>query len=302
MEKYLVIDVGGTNIKYALMDENARMLEKGETATPKTEKEEFLQILRDLVGKYEKKEIKALCFSAPGRIDSKTGYFHTGGALTYLSGMNLAEEVKKFCDLDTAVENDAKAAALAELWKGELQDADSGMCLILGTGIGGALVMNHRLVRGNHFAAGEVSGISADWSQPYDPLKAWVRVNSTNALLARYEKEKGLSERSVNGRDFFEALNKGDETAKVILDDYCIRLASAIVSLQLILDVERFCIGGGISAQPVLLSTLKEKVHALFEEGKGKLPAVEPDVRVCRYGNDANLIGALYHYLYEIKA
>ena len=76
------------NIKYALMDENARMLEKGETATPKTEKEEFLQILRDLVRKYEKEEIKALCFSAPGRIDSKTGYFHVNKVVELLLGFN----------------------------------------------------------------------------------------------------------------------------------------------------------------------------------------------------------------------
>ena len=114
MADYLTIDVGGTNIKYALMNEEAEIYEKGEIPTPYEGLEVFIDTIFELYTKYyEDREIAALAMSAPGKIDSTTGYFYTSGALKYISGVNLAERLAERIPVPFAVENDAKAAALA---------------------------------------------------------------------------------------------------------------------------------------------------------------------------------------------
>ena len=105
----------------------------------------------------------------------------------------------------------------------------------------------------------------------------------------------------MNGRTFFEAVRQQDEDALEILDQFCDNVVCGIMSLQLIMDVQRFSIGGGISTQPILIETINRKLDELFEENKGKTPASRPEVVACTFGNDANMIGALYHYLYELK-
>jgi predicted NBD/HSP70 family sugar kinase len=254
-----------------------------------------------LYEKYADKDIKALCMSAPGRIDSTTGYFYTSGALGYVSGVNLPEDMKDRIPVPFVVENDAKAAALAELWKGSMKGYDSGSVITLGTGIGGSLIIGGKLVRGNTFAAGEFSGISAEWGKQYIKGQTWSGISSTTGLIARYAERINEKPENVSGREFFDLANSGDETALAVLDEYCDTIVTGLMSLQLILDVQRYAIGGGISRQPLLLETINRKMDELWEIRKGKTPASRPEVVSCEFGNDANMIGALYHYLYELN-
>ena len=199
------------------------------------------------------------------------------------------------------VENDAKAAALAELWKGSMKGYDSGSVITLGTGIGGSVIIGGKLIRGNTFAAGEFSGISSDWANKYTRSNTWAGVASTNGLLEDYATLTGRKVSDINGREFFELANAGDADALAALEQFCDSVACGIMTLQLILDLQRYSIGGGISKQPILLETINRKLDELFEENAGKTPASRPEVVACAFGNDANMIGALYHYLYELK-
>ena len=239
--------------------------------------------------------------SAPGRIDSSIGYFFTSGALGYISGHNLAEELKERIPVPVCVENDAKAAALAELWKGSMKGYNSGSVITLGTGIGGSVIMGGKLVRGETFAAGEFSGISSAWDRRYDRDKIWASCASTNSLVSMYAVKKGLELSEVNGRIFFEAANNGEEEALEVLSDFCDNVICGIMSIQLILDVQRYSIGGGISKQPILIETLQRKLDELYEEYAGKMASSKPEIVACTFGNDANMIGALYHYLFELN-
>lgn len=302
MSNYLTIDVGGTNIKYALMNDEIEILEKGEVPTPRDSLESFQDAIAAIYDQFSDRGIQAVCMSAPGRIDSTNGYFYTSGALGYVNGVNLPESMKDRITVPFVVENDAKAAALAEMWKGSMKGFDSGSVITLGTGIGGSVIIGGRLIRGNTFAAGEFSGISSDWSQKYDKGKSWARVASTTGLLAGYASETGRRVSDINGRMFFDLANSGDKEALEALDRFCDTVVCGIISLQLILDLQRYAIGGGISKQPILLDTINRKLDEFFEEQKGKTPASRPDVVACEFGNDANMIGALYHYLYELKA
>lgn len=301
MANYLTIDVGGTNIKYAVMDENAEIADKGEIPTPYEGLEVFIDTIISLYEKYADQDIKAVAMSAPGKIDSSCGYFYTSGALKYVSGVNLAERLAERIPVPFAAENDAKAAALAELWMGSMHGITNGAVIVLGTGIGGALIFDGKLYRGSTFAAGEFSVISSRLDKPYSTQCNWAGQNGVGSLVKAYAERIDADPKELNGRILFSKANEGDEMALDAIRYYCIGLATGIISLQSIIDVQRVSIGGGISRQPILLDTLREVIAELNAPYEGQMPYTIPDIQPCSFGNDANMIGALYHYLYEMN-
>ncbi len=301
MANYLTVDVGGTNIKYAVMNDKIEILEKGEIPTPYEGLEVFIDTIVELYKKYESFGIEALAMSAPGKIDANNGYFYTSGALKYISGVNLKDRLAERIPVPFAVENDAKAAALAELWMGSMHGITNGSVIVLGTGIGGALIIGGKLYRGSTFAAGEYSCVSSRLDLPYDRDHNWANLNGVGHMVEAYEKMVNAEKGSLNGRDLFTKANEGQPEALKAIEDYCKCLATAIISLQTILDVQRVSIGGGISRQPVLLDTLKRVINEINAPFADHVPYTLPDIQPCSFGNDANMIGALYHYLYELK-
>ena len=305
MAEYLTIDVGGTSIKFAVMNENAEISEKGDYPTPMDEGlDGFLKSLKAVYDKYGSKA-EAVVMSAPGRIDSGTGYFYTSGALGYISGVNLKDRLKDLIPVPFAVENDAKAAALAEIWKGSMKGVSNGIVITLGTGIGGAVIIDGKLYRGSTFAAGEFSGIPTciDNNQPYGHGGSmWAVPNSVRTMVANYAARINMDPKDCNGKILFEAANRGQKEALDTIDEFCMGLAAGIMSLQFALDVQKVAIGGGISKQPLLMESLHKKIHEYYDEAqKMGMPASIPEIASCEFGNDANMIGALYHYLYELK-
>ena len=301
MKKYLTIDVGGTYIKFAVMTEDADILEKGEIPTPMEGLSVFEDTIVRIFEMYKDQDIHAVCMSAPGRINSQTGFFHTSGALKYISGVNLADELKERIPVPFCVENDAKAAALAELWKGSMKGIDSGSVITLGTGIGGSVIYGGKLVRGHTFAAGEFSSVNTHWDQKYDRISIWAYACSATALVRKYAERIGADPAEISGRIFFDRVHAGENEACEVLEDFCMIFASGLMSLQLILDVQRIAIGGGISAQDILIETINRKMDDLFEEYKGRMASSKPEIVACTFRNDANLIGALYHAVYEMN-
>lgn len=302
MNTYIAVDVGGTGIKYALMDEEANILDQHDEPTPQESIEDFLERIEAIYHNYAHANPQALVMSAPGRIDADHGYFYTGGALGHLHRQDMKKLLEKRVPIPFALENDAKAAALAELWKGSLKNVNSGLVLTLGTGIGGAVIVDGRLWRGHTFAAGEFSGIPTSWNtRSAIDTNCWTQINCTKSMLDRYACAREVDPAAMDGRKFFEAVNAGDEQAKAELEWFCETLATGLYALQLILDVEKVAIGGGISRQPVLIETLNQTVSRLFDRLPWFSPASKPAVESCTFSNDANLVGALYHYLYELK-
>ncbi len=302
MSKYLTIDVGGTNIKYAIMDENAEIKEKGEVPTPYEGLEKFIEVIKEIYDQYADQGIEAIAMSAPGKIDASNGYFYTSGSLRYIDGVNLKERLQDIIPVDFAVENDAKAAAAAELWKGSMKGITNGTVIVLGTGIGGAIIIDGKVYRGSTFAAGEYSGLPTHWEgAKYNAKSMWAKLNGVGVMVANYANKIGVDPDTLNGRILFKDANEGKQEALDAIDEYCQSLVSGIVALQFVLDVERVAIGGGISKQPLLMKSIQKYLKSHISDEMSWIPATVPEVVTCEFGNDANMIGALYHYLYEIK-
>ncbi|MGN1343774.1 MAG: ROK family protein [Traorella sp.] len=292
--KKLVIDIGGTFIKYALMDDDANIYEKGSTKTPQDSLAELIDAIY-LIYKQYQNDVDGIALSLPGNIDSDTGLIYSPGALTYNANVNIIDEIHQRINLPVSVENDGKSAALAEVWKGKLKDCENGIVLILGTGIGGGIIHHKEIVKGKHFFAGEVSYMISNLCNPtFNFYEAFAMKGSTSALILRTAELKQMDPNEIDGIKVFEWIEQNDQDALQSLDEMTSVLANAIYNLQCLFDPDKILIGGGISKQPRLLTDIQNKLKRIYEQIPFPIP--QANVDVCAHFNDSNLIGALYRY------
>lgn len=301
MKNYLVFDAGGTFIKYALMDENAEILEKDKVPTPDYRthtKEDYYRALDEIVEKYRSR-IAGIAISMPGMLDNKNGYCVTAGYLAYLAGSTVGDELEARYGLPVTVENDGKCAALAEYWRGSLKGCENGAVVVLGSGVAGGIILNGKLYRGNHFTAGEYSYVCTDDANS-EKMESYWGINSGAGGLAKTVAEyTGENPASYDGLRIFDQANNGEKKVLEGLKAFTDRLAVQLYNLNIYLDLDVIAIGGGISQQPLLHEYLQKSLDEMLE--KIPLKAISPYVPVpkltnCRFYNDANLIGALYHF------
>lgn len=293
--KILCYDIGGTNVKYGILDENACILEKGTVPSGTESLEEFEKPIREIYQKYEN-EIDGVSFSMPGVIEPKTGYFFTGGAFTrFIHNINMKQEFSNFIHHQMSFANDARCAAHGELGYGCLKDVKDAIVFVIGTGIGGCLIKDHEIVYGKHLASGEFSYINMTAEMGEKSMVAFnCGIGSLQNLVAKNLETEEL----LNGYQIFELAEQGNEKVLKAIHDYCYKLAVLIYNLQAIYDPDVFAIGGGISAQRILLETIKECFYELKELYSPHFLAM-PEIIPCRFRNDANLIGALHNYIVE---
>lgn len=291
--KVLVIDIGGTFTKYACMTDEMKILTRGKIETPKEKREHLIEAIGRLYD--EMPDISGIAISMPGIIDSDNGYCSMGGALRYNDDFYLQHSLYERCPVKIHIENDAKCAAMAEAAVGNLKDVSDGFVLIFGTMIGGSFIKDHKLHKGKHFSAGEVSYIISDKNEKPNYDTVWGNRCGLPHLCRMFAERKGLILQNVDGIQIFNAVNEGDETAIDCLQQFTKEIAVQLFNLQTILDPERFVIGGGISAQPVFIEYIKNHLEAMYAACPYKVPHAE--VVSCKFQNDANLIGALQCFL-----
>lgn len=293
---YLAIDVGGTFTKYAIITDECQILEKDKIPTVKEPLEDFIFSLVNIFRKYEKC-VDGIALSMPGIIDSETGFMYTGGNLACITNLNIIEILENQCGVPVSVENDAKCAALAEVWKGTLMDCKDAIVIVCGTGVGGAIIHDRKVLRGAHNMAGEFSYIMTDALPEYDLDNSLAGNTSVNCMLKFVANRTGIPLEELDGEKAFSMANCGDENAIAGIREYVKHLAIQINNYQFFFDPEKIVIGGGISVQPLFLQMIKEELRKINAVYPWELPVAE--VEVCKFFNDANLIGAVYVHMKE---
>lgn len=302
MAEYLVFDWGGTELKYAVMNEESQIIEKGKVPSPQKDasKEEFLAAIDGIAGKYTGR-IEGIAISSPGIIDPVKGIIRVVAVFPYLNECCIKDEFEERYGVPVSIENDGKSAALAELWKGNLAGKKDGAVMLIGTGIGGGLIIDGKLHRGRDYSAGEFSMVCTDVNHADLKESYWSDLG-WRGLFRRLQLISGEDVSGMNGFDFFARVQNKDSDALAALKNYTDAMALMLFSLNMLLNLECICIGGGISQQPALMESLRQSIEAIpsynpdMQSGV-KLPL--PAVQTCAFYNDANLIGALYHHLYE---
>ncbi|WP_105301592.1 ROK family protein [Anaerococcus marasmi] len=294
---YLVFDVGGTNTKYALMDDHANIKFKDRFSTIRTSKEEFIRSLEKVVEIY-RNEIDSIALSMPGFVNSDTGFMVNGGSLDYIKNWNIVDDLSERFNMKVSVENDAKCAALAEHWKGNIKDYKNCVVIVLGTGVGGAIIINDEIYKGRDLTAGEFSFIlsNMDSNKEISDAIGW-NISVPNMVKNVSEKLK-LNKENSNGEYIFELANNGNEVALEEIRKYMSKLAFLIYNLNFIINPDIFAIGGGISRQSLTYKILLEEIDKIYDSIGFDLK--KPDVINCKFFNDANLIGALHNHLKKI--
>jgi len=298
-------DIGGTFIKFAVITSDGEILTKNKFPSPKencrlTVPQGIIAKSKELMKEYK---ISAVAISTAGVVDSQEGsiIFATENLPGY-TGARLKASIEEELKLPVAVENDVNAAAMGELWMGAGKDRDSFLCLTLGTGIGGAIVINGKLYKGINNGAGEVGHIIIE--EDGDPCTCgnsgcFERYASTSALIRSYLREaqkEGHNISSITGEEIMEKVKEEELLALKVYKRFLKDLVRGLVSLTHILDPGLIVIGGGISSQG---KPFFEEVNLLFKEQVLTTYRKGTEIVPAKLNNDAGLYGACYLVLKE---
>ncbi len=295
MKKILTIDVGGTFTKYAVVTgvRRFKIQTRGKFPTEKTNHEKFLESLVEIFK--DNDDVEGIALSMPGLIDTYKGICISSGALEFSNGHKIVAELQDKCGVRVTVENDANCAALAEIKSGSLKDVKDAVVLVFGTAVGGAIIRNKNIYRGAHFCAGEVSYTL----KSFDALANEEYFIGLDLGALAFQKNCAeildMPEEKITGEMIFDLVDKDDDAVLNALYEYAHGVAVMIFNLQMILDPERFALGGGISVQQSFIDVVQDKLNEICSTAPDFIP--HPQIVACKYHNDANLLGALYRHL-----
>ena len=310
MAKYIYgIDIGGTTVKMGLFDEKGDMLAKWEIVTRKENNGE--NILPDIVKSIKEKnseksietdDILGIGMGVPGPIteDGRVlkcanlgwGIFSVADEMSKLTG------VKK-----VKVGNDANVAALGEQWRGGGRGFDNIVMVTLGTGVGGGIIMNGKILTGENGAAGEIGHITVN---PKETLtcgcgcKGCLEQYSSATGVIRLAKERleasdkpselrKFADDEIGGKEVFDAYKAGDELAAEAVDEFAAYLGMGLGNVASVVDTQAFVIGGGLSKNgPIVIELIKKQYE------KNVMFALKnTEFRLAELGNDAGMYGAV---------
>lgn len=284
MQRFIGFDVGGTHIKYGVITEEGEELFSNEYDTPEDE-QTFRQKWQEAVEKCQRdQDIAAIGVSFPGHINPHTGLAAKAGAVDFLDGTNLLELFGELTDLPLTVENDANCAALGEQWRGAGRRYDSLVCITVGTGIGGGIIVDRDLYRGAHFRAGEFGVIPVG-----NGGETMHEVASASGLMSACRKALGVSEEKMpHGKEIFDRMDS-DVHLREAVNDWARFLARGVYGVISMFDPQVLLIGGGISEQEKLYPLLDRHLQT-FEQWD----ALNVPILPCELGNQAGRLGAVW--------
>ncbi|MBM7691749.1 putative NBD/HSP70 family sugar kinase [Peribacillus deserti] len=301
MENFMVFDVGGTNVKYAVINEDGEFLVKGEFPSSRYDFDKFRDDITSItIENKQKYDVAGLAFSCPGGVDSETGIIGGYSALPCIHGPNFKEVFGVATGLPVEIENDANSAALGEVWKGAAKDNQNVLFVIIGTGIGGAVIKDRKIHKGANLHGGEVGYMVMDIQKEnggQHTVRTWSHLAATGALVKEVAKVKGMDPSEINGKMIFEAAQSGDQDCVEAINNFYLYLAQGIFNIQYVYDPEKIIIGGAISSRSDLIEQINKKLDLIFVSVP--FARVRPVIETCHFKNDANLLGALFHYLQQ---
>ena len=300
MMYYICIDIGGTSIKYGVLSEKGEIFIDGTVSTKVTEKENFIlsdvkKLVRNILDEYRNYEIKGICISTAGVVNPEKGEIaYAGPTIPKYTGTKIKEELEKEFSIPCEVENDVNCAGLGEYWKGVGKGSKSMVCLTIGTGIGGSVILDGKLLNGIGYTAGEIGYMDVNGSYIQN-------IASSKYLVEKVQKEKeekeGITD-AITGVDIFELAKKGDEICIAGIDEIISNLAVGVRNIIYLLNPEVIVIGGGITAQK---EYLEEKIRKEVNDGMISDMFRKTRIELAQQGNQAGLLGALYNFLNKNK-
>lgn len=291
MKTYICIDIGGTAIKYGVLNENEIFLMKKESPTKAIERKgpgimkhiihliyECLKVFPDSVG---------IAVSTAGMVDPEKGeVFYASPLIPDWTGTKIKETLEQEFHLPCEVENDVNCAGLAESISGAGRNSRICLCLTVGTGIGGCIIINKEVFHGFSNSACEVGYMHLPGGNFQD-------ICSSRSLVQKIEKQNSLQPGQLNGKIIFTKAIAGDKSCIHAIEEMADILGQGIANICYVLNPETVILGGGIMSRkeywkPLLTKSLNRYLVSGIAE--------KTTLTFAEHQNNAGMLGAFYHY------
>jgi glucokinase len=299
------IDIGGTKISAGVVDSSGNLIDSSKCSTPAEGGKDLISSVVNLVKELNKKyEIKGIGISIAALISSDYGTIVGAPNIANLSKLNFANEIKEEFKLPIIIENDANSAMWAEFKFGNAKGLNPVMFFIIGTGVGGGLVIDGKLFKGANGIGAEfghmcvvpnglLCGCGAKGCiEQYASGGALIRY-ANEALLANPDKSEevlSFGEGKLSGTALTKAAKAGNELALAAFSKQADWLGLACASYSLIIDPQAIIIGGGVvDAGELFLAPVRAAMRKYMPFAESHVP---PKIIAAKFGNDAGLIGA----------
>ena len=293
---HLGIDIGGTYIKYALVDQDFHIIKKWKKETRKMNtKDDFYDSLCQGI---DMQHIDYVGVSAPGIIDNDSNVLSKAAdTVSVMFQTNINSEMSQRLFKPVFAMNDAKAAGLCELRFGNAKGSRMSAFLIIGTCVGGCVYQGENDITGVNHLAGEFSCLP--FSMKDGKMMSLSHYASMPALVDIYNMKVSTDQHLKFGKDICDLYLKGHHLASESIEEWCQNIIFALNTMGICYNPEIICIGGGISEEDWFI----DKIQTLFNES---LPQrfshlITTKIERCAYQNDANILGAISNAYERIK-
>lgn len=305
------VDLGGTNIVAGVVNEDYKILVKVKRKThAERTADEILRDIADLCREAVEKagltmaDVESVGIGCPGTCNTQTGIVEYANNL-HFNNVPVVARMHELLGLPVYINNDANAAALGEALAGAAKGSNSCVCITLGTGVGGGVIIDGKIYEGCNYAGAELGHtvIQMNGEQCTCGRRGcWEAYASATALVRQTKEAMETHPRSymwkmvdgdinrVNGLTAFDGMRAGDTVAAAVVDQYIEYVACGVIDMINIFQPDIACIGGGISHEgETLLVPLREKVTL---ERYSKFCERQTEIVAAVLGNDAGVIGA----------
>ena len=286
----LAIDIGGTMIKYGLVSSDGKILSTDKIKTESSKGlNNILNKIDNIFKRYKENNPVGIAVSGTGQINGMIGKVIGGNPIIpNWIGTNLVKILEEKYNLPIVLENDVNCVALGEKWVGAGKDLSNFICLTIGTGIGGGIILNNQLFRGENFVAGEFGHILIKKGE-------FEQFASTTALIRLVKERTG---KTLNGKEIFDLEKKKIVEYQEVISEWIENLTDGLSSIVYCFNPANMILGGGVIGQGEPLinrikNSLFKKIGPQFKE---KLNIIQ-----AKLGNNAGMIGASYLLLEKIN-
>lgn len=289
MNKYVSIDIGGTAIKYGIIDETGTILERHEMDTEADKGgPSILEKAVKIVDKYrEKVDLSGICISTAGMVDVEKGeIFYAAPLIPDYKGTQFKKTMEEKFGIPCEVENDVNCAGLAETMAGAAKGSRVTLCLTVGTGIGGCIVIDGQVFHGASNSACEVGYMHMEDSD-------FQTLGASSILCRKVAQRKDEPQKNWNGKRIFEEAKCGDVICNEAIDEMADILGKGIANICYVMNPEVVVLGGGIMAQEEFL---KPKIQKAVEKYLVSSILEHTTLKMAQNRNDAGMLGAFYHF------
>ncbi len=287
--RILTFDIGGTNIKYGICDENYKLIETHKIPTD-AEKggQELIEKIIGIVESY--KDIDRVAVSTAGQVDSENGIVvYSTGKIPYYTGMMVKKIIENKTGIQTFVENNVNAAAMGEAQFGAAKDVSDFICLTYGAGIGGAMFLNGKLYKGAGSSAGEIGHMITHAGGKQCNCGGegcYECYASANALISAVNK---VSDKPLDAFQIFDKENFEKPEIRFEIDKWIDEIIIGLINVIYIFNPSLIVLDGGIMNEDYIIELIDRKIYNRLMDNYRYVNIVRS-----RLGNDAALLGVAY--------